>query len=156
MTHTIASRLAQLGLDLPHASAPAANYVSTRRSGNLVFIAGQISLRDGQPAFIGHVGGNLSLDEGRKAAESAVLGLLAQVAAATDGTVAVVHGVIQLRVFVAATPDFTQHAEVANGASDLLAQVFGDAGRHVRTTVGVSSLPAGVCVELDAVLELAS
>lgn len=155
MPITIAERLLSLGHALANASAPVANYVSAVRVGSLLYVSGQISQQDDEPAFIGRLGAEISIEEGRQAAESAALGIIAQVAAATDGTLSAVARVVRLGVFVASSPDFTQHPQVANGASDLMVAVFGDGGRHVRTTVGVASLPQGVAVEIDAIIELA-
>lgn len=146
--------VAALGLTLPPASAPVATYVSTVRAGSLLYVSGQIPMADGQPAYLGRVGEAVSLPEGLRAAQAAALGVLAQVAAVTDGTVAAVRRVVRLGVFVASPPEFTGHPQVANGASDLMVGVFGEAGRHTRAAVGVSSLPRGVAVEVDAVIEL--
>lgn len=146
--------VAALGLTLPPAAAPVATYVSTVRTGALLSVSGQIPLVDGQPAFLGRVGETVSLPDGLRAAQAAALGVLAQVAAATDGTVAAVRRVVRLGVFVASPPEFTGHPQVANGASDLMVAVFGEAGRHTRAAVGVSSLPRGVAVEVDALIEL--
>ena len=150
----IADAVAALGLTLPPASAPVATYVSTVRSGALLYVSGQIPMADGQPACLGRVGDGLSAADGLRAAQAAALGVLAQVAAATDGRVASVRQVVKLGVFVACTPDFTGQPQVANGASDLMVAVFGDAGRHTRAAVGVAALPRGVAVEVDAVFEL--
>lgn len=151
---TIAQAVAALGLSLPAATAPVATYVSTRRSGALLYVSGQISMVDGQPAFLGRVGETVSPPDGLRAAQAAALGVLAQIAAATDGTVAAVRQVLKLGVYVASAPDFTGQPQVANGASDLMVAVFGEAGRHTRAAVGVAALPRGVAVEIDAVVEL--
>jgi enamine deaminase RidA (YjgF/YER057c/UK114 family) len=153
MTQTIAAAVAALGFQLPVASRPAANYVSTAIVGNLLFVSGQIN--DYASERVAHLGGTASAEEGRAAAHTATLSLLAQIAAATDGSVAAVKRVVRLGVFIAATPAFTAHSAVANGASDLLVAALGEAGRHVRTSVGVASLPAGALVEVDAIVELA-
>lgn len=154
MSATIAEKLARLGHDLPVASVPVANYVSVVRVGTLLSISGQISRIDDANAVLGVAGASISPEEGRRAAEIAALNVLSQIASATDGTIASVRRIVRLGVFVAATPDFTQHPQVANGASDLMVAVFGDAGRHSRAAVGVSSLPRGVAVEVDALVEL--
>ncbi|NTF46307.1 RidA family protein [Rhizobium rhizogenes] len=154
MSATIAEKLATLGHKLPAASAPVANYVSVVRSGNLLSVSGQISRIDDENAVLGIVGASVSLEEGRRAAEIAAINVLSQIAAATDGAIASVRRIVRLGVFVAATPEFNQHPQVANGASDLMVAVFGDAGRHSRAAVGVSSLPRGVAVEVDALVEL--
>lgn len=152
-TTTIAGRLRELGKTAAAASAPVATYVSVARSGDLLFISGQIS-KTASEHVVGRVGVELSPAQGRHGAELAALNLLAQLAAATDGSLAAIRRVVRLGVFVAAAPDFAAHSQVANGASDLIVAVFGDAGRHARTAVGVTSLPAGSAVELDAVIEL--
>ncbi|MBA8903463.1 RidA family protein [Phyllobacterium sp. P30BS-XVII] len=154
MSVTIAEKLASLGHKLPVASAPVANYVSVVRAGNLLSISGQISRINDDNAVLGVVGAAVSPEEGRRAAEIAAINVLSQIAAATDGTIAAIRRIVRLGVFMAATPDFTQHPQVANGASDLMVAVFGDAGRHSRAAVGVSSLPRGVAVEVDALVEL--
>jgi enamine deaminase RidA (YjgF/YER057c/UK114 family) len=154
MSATIAEKLATLGHKLPVPSVPVANYVSVVRAGNLLSISGQISRIDDENAVLGVVGASVSLDDGRRAAEFAAINVLSQIAAATDGTIASVRRIVRLGVFVAATPDFTEHPQVANGASDLMVAVLGDAGRHSRAAVGVSSLPRGVAVEVDALVEL--
>lgn len=154
MSQTIAEKLATLGYELPVASAPAANYVTTVRTGNLISISGQISRIDEATAVFGTVGASVTAEEGRRAAEISALNLLSQIAVVTGGTLAAVRRVVRLGVFIASTPDFNRHSEVANGASDLFVAVFGDAGRHTRTAVGVSALPVGVAVEVDALVEL--
>lgn len=154
MSVTIVEKLASLGHELPVASAPVANYVSVVRAGNLLSISGQISRINDDNAVLGVVGAAVSPEEGRKAAEIAAINVLSQIASATDGTIAAIRRIVRLGVFMAATPDFTQHPQVANGASDLMVAVFGDAGRHSRAAVGVSSLPRGVAVEVDALVEL--
>ncbi|MGO4450328.1 RidA family protein [Phyllobacterium sp. TAF24] len=154
MSVTIAEKLASIGHELPVASTPVANYVSVVRAGNLLSISGQISRIDDENAVHGVVGAAVSPEEGRRAAEIAAINVLSQIAAATDGTIAAARRIVRLGVFMAATPDFTQHPQVANGASDLMVAVFGDAGRHSRAAVGVSSLPRGVTVEIDALVEL--
>lgn len=153
MTTTITARLRELGHAPADAAAPIANFVCTVRMGSLLFVSGQIS-ESGDTVFTGRLGAELTADQGRRGAELAALGLLAQVSTETGGDLAAVRRVVSLRVFVSATPDFTQHSQVANGASDLLVAVFGDKGRHARTSIGVASLPAGAAVELDAIIEL--
>lgn len=152
-TETIASRLSALGHRLPKPSAPAANYVSTARTGNLLVVSGQISVRN-DDVLTGAVGDGVSVEEGRLAAECAAIGVLAQIAAATDGSLAAVRRVVRLGVYIASTPDFAEQSRVASGASDLFVSVFGDAGRHARAAVGVAALPAGATVEVEALVEL--
>jgi enamine deaminase RidA (YjgF/YER057c/UK114 family) len=155
MSRTISEKLQLLGYTLPAASAPAANYVPVVRAGNLLFISGQVSALNDTQAVFGIVGANLSVEDGRRGAELAALKLLAQIASATDGTILAVRRIVRLGVYIASTPELDQHSQVANGASDLLLAVFGDhAGSHSRTAVGMSSLPRGAAVEIDAIVEL--
>lgn len=154
MTTTISARVAALGHVLPPASPPVANFVSTVRSGHLLFVAGQIATSGGAALHPGRLGGGVTLEQGRDAAAGAALALLAHVAAATGDQLAAVRQVLRLGVFVASTPDFTEHPRVANGASDLMVAVFGEAGRHARAAVGVAALPLGASVEVEAVFEL--
>lgn len=154
MATSITAAVAALGHVLPKPSAPAANYVSTLRTGNLLYVSGQISLPGEAPAFGGTLGAGLDVAQGRQAATAAGLAVLAQIAAATGDRIAGVRRVVRLGVFVASAPDFSQQPEVANGASDLVAAVFGEAGRHARAAVGVAALPRGAAVEVEAIVEL--
>lgn len=154
MSKTIAEAVAALGHELPVAPAPAANYVPYVQAGNLLFISGQISQDRNGPAWLGHLGDTVSLEDGQKAAQACALAVLAQVAAATGGELARIRRVAKLGVFVASAPGFTQQPQVGNGASDLIAAVFGDKGKHARAAVGVAALPRGVSVEVEAVVEL--
>lgn len=153
MTRTLSGRVAELGLVLEAAAAPAANYVPFVQEGNLLYISGQISRSGGKAAFLGH-GNQVSEADGISAARLSALGILAQIAAATGDRLDRVARVVRLGVFVASTPDFNRQSAVANGASDLMVEVFGDAGRHARSAVGVASLPQGVAVEVEAVVAL--
>lgn len=151
---TTDDRLSQLGIELPPASAPVANYVMTRRSGALLFVSGHIGRQSGQVAA-GRLGESLSAQDGRALARSTMIDVLATVRAAL-GSIDSVRAVLKLTVYVNSTPDFTEQSAVANGASDLLVEVFGEqAGRHARAAVGVAQLPLGAAVELDAVFEVA-
>ena len=154
MPKTIAEAVAALGHELPVAAAPAANYVPYVQAGNLLFISGQISQDRNGPAWLGHLGDTVSLEDGQKAAQACALAILAQVAAATGGELARIRRVVKLGVFVASAPGFTQQPQVGNGASDLIAAVFGDKGKHARAAVGVAALPRGVSVEVEAIVEL--
>jgi enamine deaminase RidA (YjgF/YER057c/UK114 family) len=154
MTTSIAKKVESLGYRLPPVSAPAGSYVSTVQVQNLLFVSGQISLQDGKPAFLGQVGAEIDVEQGREAARAAGLGVLAQIAAAAQDRIAAVRRVAKLSVFVASSPDFARQPEVANGASDLMVAVFGEKGRHARAAVGVAALPRGVAVEVEAVVEL--
>ncbi|WP_277760951.1 RidA family protein [Pseudomonas sp. A34-9] len=154
MSESLRERIEQLGLRLPTPSQPIANYINHVVSQNQLFISGQIPLLDGKPAFIGRLGEAISEAEGINAAELAALGLLAQLSDALGDDLAKLVRIIRLGVFIAATPQFQRQGAVANGASNLLVNALGDKGRHVRTAVGVASLPSGVAVELDAIFEL--
>ncbi|MGF6643666.1 RidA family protein [Paraburkholderia sp. GAS82] len=155
MTLSISARVAELGITLESAAAPAANYVPFVQDGSLLFISGQISRKDGKPAYVGRLGdNNISDDEGVQAARLAALGILSQLAAATGDRLDRVARIVRLGVFVASTPEFNRQSAIANGASDLMVEVFGDAGRHARAAVGVASLPSGVAVEVEAVVSL--
>jgi enamine deaminase RidA (YjgF/YER057c/UK114 family) len=148
-------RLAELGLTLPAAAAPIANYVPAVRAGPLLFVSGQLPLKDGQLMLAGLVGDTVSVDQATEAARLCALNLIAQAKLALNGDLDRVRRVVKLTGFVAAGPAFTQHPLVINGASDLMVAVFGDAGRHARAAVGSSSLPRGAPVEVDAVFEVA-
>jgi enamine deaminase RidA (YjgF/YER057c/UK114 family) len=147
-------QLSARGLILPTVSAPAANYVPYTISGNMVFLSGTLPIMDGKPAFIGKLGDNFTIEQGQETARCCVLNILAHLKNALDGDLDRVKRVIRLGVFVNATPDFIDHPKVANGASDLMVELFGDTGRHARFAVGVSGLPFGVAVEVDATFEI--
>jgi len=148
------ARLAELGVTLPDAPAPAANYVPWVRSGNLVFISGQIPMRDG--AFItGKLGADMGLEDGAAAARLCAISLLAQVKAACGGDLDKLRRVVKLTAFVNSTADFGDQPKVVNGASDFLVEVLGEAGRHSRSAVSAASLPFGVAVEIEGIFEVA-
>lgn len=149
----IDARLSELGLTLPDAPAPAANYVPFVRSGAMVYISGQIS-RDAAGLISGKLGATMDVEQGAAAARACGLALLAQARVACDGNLDRVARVVKLVGFVNSTPDFTDQPKVINGASDLMVAVFGDAGRHARSAVSAASLPLGVAVEIEAILEL--
>lgn len=155
MTGRIETRLKDLGINLPVPPAPVASYVPTVKSGNLVFISGQIPLTADGMQYVGIVGQDLSVEDGKAAARICAINLIAQVKAACDGDLDRVTRCIKLAVFVNAVPGFAKHPEVANGASDLMVEVFGDAGKHTRAAVGAGSLPRNVAVEVEAVFEIA-
>jgi enamine deaminase RidA (YjgF/YER057c/UK114 family) len=154
MAGRIEARLAELGIALPTPAAPIANYVPFSISGKLVVVSGQIPLKDGKIAVTGKVGAGVAMEDGVAAARLCFVNLLAQVKAAA-GDLDRVARVLRLGGFIAAGPDFTQHAVVMNGASDLAVEIFGDAGRHARTTIGVPSLPGDAAVEVEGMFELA-
>ncbi len=141
MAGEIDARLAGLGITLPDAPAPAANYVPYVVSGNLVFVAGQIPLRDGT-LITGKLGADADIDTGREAARVCALNILAQVRAACDGDLDRVRRIVKLGGFVNSAGDFTQQPQVINGVSDLMGEVFGDKGKHARAAVSAASLPA--------------
>lgn len=154
MSDSIRQRVHALGLTLPTPSQPAANYINHVISQHLLFISGQIPVLDGKPAYVGRLGDALGDEEGAQAAELAALGLLGQLSDALGDDLSRVVRTLRLGVFIASTADFQRQSVVANGASNLLVNALGDKGRHVRTAVGVCSLPAGVAVEVDAIFEL--
>ena len=151
---TIDARLAELGLNLPEAAAPAANYVPYVQTGKLVVVSGQITLENGELKYIGRVGQDFSTDEAYEAAKLCGLNLIAQVKAACGGDLNRVKRVVRLGGFVNCTDDFTDQPKVINGASDLMAEVFGDKGKHARAAVGVNTLPLGVAVEVEGMFEV--
>lgn len=147
-------KLAALGLELPVAAAPVANYVGYTVSGKTVYISGQLPFRDGKVAYAGRLGAGLAVDDGYAAGRQCGLNILAQLKAACGGDLDRVARVLRLGGFVSCAPEFTDAPKCVNGASDLMVAVFGDAGRHARAAVGVASLPAGAAVEVDAIVEL--
>lgn len=152
---TVDQRLSALGLTLPTAAAPIANYVPAVRTGNLLFISGQLPLKDSVLALEGKVGDTVSVDQAIEAARLCALNIIAQAKTALGGDLDKVTRVVKLTGFVACTSAFAQHPQVVNGASDLMVQVFGDAGRHSRAAVGAPSLPRNAPVEVEAILEVA-
>lgn len=148
-------RLKELGIQLPTPNAPVANYVPYVVSGKLVFISGQVTIAPDGLKFVGKLGAEISLEDGKAAAKLCAVNLLAQLKSACGGDLDRVKQVLRLGGFVNCLSDFTQMPQVVNGASDLMVQVFGDAGKHARAAVGVASLPLGVAVEVEAMFELA-
>src|SRR6202045_2709391 len=155
MSGKIEARPRGAGTELPPPPPPLANYVPFTVSGNLVFIAGQISQWNGERRFVGKLGGGISIADGQQAARLCALNILAHLRVAAGGDLDRVKRVLRLGGFVNCTPDFTDMPQVVNGASDLMVQVFGDAGKPARAAVGVASLPLGVAVEVEAMVELA-
>lgn len=151
---TVIETLSRLGYALPEAPAPAANYVSYTISGNTLYIAGQIPVRDGVRQT-GRLGDDYTLEEGQEAARLCALAILGQVNAALSGDWDRVVRCLKLGGFVNSTPDFDQHPAVINGASDLIVAALGERGKHARFAVGAPSLPFGVAVEIDAMFEIA-
>ena len=151
---TIDKRLAELGISIPDAAAPAANYVPYLITGNQLFISGQIPFRDGSfDHGIGRLGADFTVEKGAEIARDCGINIIAQAKAALNGDLDRITRVIRLGGFVNSDGDFTDQPLVINGASNLMVDVFGDAGRHTRTAVSASSLPFGVAVEIDAVIE---
>ena len=147
-------KIKELQIELPEAKAPVGSYVATKIVGNLLYVSGQISINSKGELIKGKVGKDLTTDEAYKAAERCGLSIVAQVKKACDGDLAKVKSCIKLTGFVNSTEDFTEQPKVINGASDLIASIFGDAGMHTRAAVSTNSLPLGVSVEVDAIFEL--
>ncbi len=154
MPGKVAARLAELKIELPKAAAPVANYVPVVVTGNHAYLSGQVTVWNGEFQFKGQLGKEFQIEDGQKAARLCGLNILAQLQAAL-GDLDRVRRCVKLNVFVNSTPTFTDQPKVANGVSDLMAEVFGDSGKHARSAVGVAQLPLGVAVEVDAVFEIA-
>jgi enamine deaminase RidA (YjgF/YER057c/UK114 family) len=150
----IDKRLQELGIVVPQPAAPVANYVGWVRAGNLVFTSGQVPLKDGKFQFQGKVGGEISVEQAGEAAKICAVNVIAQIKGALNSDLDRVKRVVKLVVFVNASPEFTDQPKVANGASDLMVEVFGDKGKHARSAVGAGSLPLNVSVEVEAVFEV--
>jgi len=151
MTDSIDSRLATLGIKLPQAAAPVAAYVPAVEAGGLLYISGQLPFREDGSLIVGLLGADYDVEHGREAAERCAVMLLAQMKQAL-GSLDRVERIVKLGAFVNSAPDFTDQPKVANGASELMQEVFGEAGRHARSAVGVAVLPLGVAVEVDAIV----
>lgn len=154
MAGKIEARLRELKIELPNASAPAANYVPFVRTGNLLVMAGQVCQWNGERRFIGKVGRDFTVEQGQEAARLCGLNLIAQAKAALEGDLDRLVRCVRLGGFVNSTPDFTEQPRVINGASDLMVEVLGDAGRHARTAIGTNVLPFDLAVEVDAIFEV--
>lgn len=154
MPENIDRKLQELGIELPQAAPPAANYVPWSVSGNTLYIAGQLPWIGKDKGHIGRLGENASTDQGRAAARNCAINIIAQAKSALGGDLSRVTRCLKLGGFVNCTPDFTDHPQIINGASDLMVAVFGDAGKHARFAVGAPSLPFGVMVEIDAIFEI--
>lgn len=153
MAGTIENRLKELGIELPDAAAPAANYVPFHVIGGQLYVSGQLPLLPGGPDFKGKVGKDVDVETAQQAARSCAINILAQAKAAL-GDLDKVSQCLKLGGFVNAAPEFTDHPEVINGASNLMVDVLGDKGRHTRFAVGAGSLPRGVAVEIDALFAI--
>jgi len=155
MTGKIELRLKELGIALPNPPAPVASYVPFVASGSLVFISGQVTIAADGLKYVGTVGKELTLEDGKAAARLCAINVVAQAKVAVGGDLDRIARCVKITVFVNAVPGFTQHPEVANGASDLLVEIFGERGRHARAAVGAGSLPRNVAAEVEAVFEIA-
>jgi enamine deaminase RidA (YjgF/YER057c/UK114 family) len=154
LNDSIAARVAELGLSLPAAPSPSANYVPFVVTGNLVYVSGQLPLVDGKAQHVGRAGEAAAIEDGYASARLCALNVVAQVAAAVGDRLSRVKRCVNMTVFVNATPEFSEHPRIANGASDLMVEIFGDAGRHSRAAVGMGSLPRGALTEVQAVFEI--
>lgn len=155
MTNAIDERLATLGITLPVAAAPAANYLPYVISGNLLFLSGQLPIEGGKVAVTGLLGRDVVLADGQRAAELCAINILAQAKAALGGDLGRIKRVVKMTGMIASSPDFTEQHLVMNGCSNLIANVLGDTGKHARVAVGMASLPLNAAVEVDAILEIA-
>ena len=153
MTGIYEKKLAKEGITLPDAPAPAANYVPYVRAGNILYVSGQIS-QNSSGLILGKLGENMTTDQGAEAAKYCAINLLAQVKSACEGNLDKLVRVIKLTGFVNSKPDFTQQPQVINGASDLMGNVLGEAGKHARVAVSANSLPLGVAVEIDGIFQI--
>ncbi len=151
---SIEKKIKKLGIELPDAKAPVGSYVATKIVGNLLFISGQISISESGNLLKGKVGKDLNTDQGYQAAKRCGLSIVAQAKEACNGDLSKIKCCVKLTGFVNSTNDFTDQPKVINGASDLIASIFGDAGMHTRAAVSTNSLPLGVSVEVDAIFEL--
>jgi enamine deaminase RidA (YjgF/YER057c/UK114 family) len=150
----VLARVEQLGLTLPTPTAPIAAYVPCVISGSLAFVAGQVPTEDGRPVHPGRLGAEVGLADGAEAARRAALQALGVLREASGGSFARLRRIVQVTVFVAATPEFAEHAQVANGASELFIGVLGESGRHARAAIGMASLPLGASVEVAVTAEV--
>ncbi|MFP4097335.1 MAG: RidA family protein [Alphaproteobacteria bacterium] len=151
---TLKEKLKEIGYELPQTAPPAANYVPYIISGSTLYIAGQIPFLNGEKMHMGRLGEDMDIEGGIRAAQACALNILAQANDAVGGQWSRVRRCIKLGGFVNATPDFYDHPRVINGASDLIGEIMGEAGKHARFAVGAPSLPLGVAVEIDAIFEI--
>ena len=154
MTGRIDAHLRSLGIEIPSPGDAAGNYVGQVVSGNMAYLAGQVPIEGGVRKFIGKLGREFTVEEGQQAAALAALNMLARLKAACNGDLDRVVRCVKLVGYVNATEDFGEHPKVINGASDLMVKVFGDAGRHARSAIGVGSLPFGVAAEVEGIFEV--
>ena len=151
-THPVYAKLTSLGITLPEVSAPAAAYLPFVRTGNLVFLSGHLAKRDGQ-VIVGQLGRNVTTAEGKAAARLIAIDLMGTLHAAV-GDLGKVKRIVKVMSLVNSTGDFTEHHLVTNGCSELLGEVFGDAGKHARSAFGVAQIPLGACVEIELIAEV--
>ena len=152
---TIAARLQALGIELPPLAIPAAAYLPFVQTGSLVFISGHIAKKDGKP-WVGQLGLTMTTDEGKAAARAIAIDLMGTLQAAAGGDLSRVKRIVKVMSLVNSTPTFTEQHLVTNGCSELLGEVFGDAGKHARSAFGVAQIPLGACVEIELIAELAA
>ncbi len=154
MAGRIDAKLAELGIELPPPMAPIATYVPHVTTGSLVIVSGQLPTVDGKMSLTGKLGAGVSVEQGQQAAQRSFINVLAHLKAACGGDLDRVRRVVRLGGFIACIPEFSQQAQVMNGASDLAMAVFGELGRHARTTIGVSALPLDAAVEVEGMFEI--
>lgn len=154
MARLLSDRIKELGLELPQVSKPGANYIPFVRTGNLLYVSGQVCQWNGERRFIGKLGREFEVEDGQEAAKLCALNVLSQLGVAIEDDLDRFVRTVRVGGFVNCTPDFAAQPQVINGASDLLIEVLGEAGRHARTAIGVGALPAGVAVEVDAIFEI--
>ncbi len=152
---TIAARLQALGIELPPLAIPAAAYLPFVQTGALVFISGHIAKKDGKP-WVGQLGLTMTTEEGKAAARAIAIELMGTLQAAAGGDLARVKRIVKVMSLVNSTPTFTEQHLVTNGCSELLGEIFGDAGKHARSAFGVAQIPMGACVEIELIAELAA
>ena len=152
---TIAARLQALGIELPPLAIPAAAYLPFVQTGSLVFISGHIAKKDGKP-WVGQLGLTMSTEEGKAAARAIAIDLMGTLKAAAGGDLERVKRIVKVMSLVNSTPTFTEQHLVTNGCSELLGEIFGDAGKHARSAFGVAQIPMGACVEIELIAELAA
>lgn len=151
---SIEAKLKELSLTLPAVTMPAANYVPYAVSGNLVYLSGTLPMLEGKPQFIGKLGKDITLEQGQECAKLCGLNILAHLKNACGGDLGKVKRLVRMGIFVASAEGFTDQPKVANGVSDMMVGIFGEAGKHARFAVGVAELPFGVAVEVDATFEI--
>ena len=150
---SIEQKLTSLGITLPFVATPAAAYVMFVQSGNTLYLSGHIAKKDGKP-WVGQLGRDMTTEQGREAARAVAIDLMATLNAACGGNLERVRRIVKLVSLVNSTPDFTEHHLVTNGCSELLGEIFGDAGKHARSAFGVAQLPLGSCVEIEMIAEI--